>query len=335
MRDLCVLFHLARPRRTDKLILLSMSYIVHLCNIKCIIMIFGLFNIRSFQNANAAFSAFEERGLFGKRFSSKLSKIDPIGQLSEWLVLVRLLSTLEHAGPGDLTVRANRKLAHTMIFDYEEFCINKDDSGYEISTSTEFDRMADGILGIQKVPMAWALYEDANDAFWQMVSEYRMNVPEDTFEKEIMGIYNENCSNYLDPDILCKGTWMAVCDTMAPWPFDELDSDEESPSFTFSFFQDNHVCLSGWALGAIQLSNAKLNRRTGEIVFNNIVLGRVVSLEKNEDRSEELTVEMFYGRDGDCPEVFFEYGKETPTEYLKKADDGSYSIFLCRRISRQ
>ena len=206
-------------------------------------MIFGLFFISSFQDAKAAFAAFEERGLLGKRFTSKLSKIDPVGQLSEWLVLVRLLSTLEHEGPGDLTVKANRKLAHTMIFDYEEFCVNKDDSGYEISTSAEFDRMADGILGIQKVPMAWALYEDANDAFWQMVTEYRMNVPEEEFEKEIRGIYNENCSKYLDPRILCKGTWMAIYDNKAPWPFGELDPDEEYPSFTFTFYEDIPLLL--------------------------------------------------------------------------------------------
>ena len=298
-------------------------------------MIFGLFFISSFQDAKAAFAAFEERGLLGKRFTSKLSKIDPVGQLSEWLVLVRLLSTLEHEGPGDLTVKANRKLAHTMIFDYEEFCVNKDDSGYEISTSTEFDRMADGILGIQKVPMAWALYEDANDAFWQMVTEHRMNVSEEEFEKDIRGIYNENCSKYLDPRILCKGTWMAIFDNKAPWPFGELDPDEEYPSFTFTFYEDNRVCLSGWVLGALQVSNARLNRTTGEIVFKDMVLGRISKLEKNEEGRDELTVEMFYVRDTDCPEEYFTHGKETPLEYFKRADEERYSEFLCRRISGQ
>ena len=184
------------------------------------------------------------------------------------------------------------------------------------------------------MPVAWALYEDANDAFWRMVTEYRRNVPEDEFEKDIRGIYNENCSHYLDPGILCKGTWMAVFDKKAPWPFGELNPDEESPSFTFIFFEDNRVCLSGWALGALQVSNAKLNRRTGEIIFKDIILGRIAKLERNDEGGDELTVAMFYGRDINCPEEYFEYRKETPIEYFKKEEEGRYSEFLCKRISR-
>ena len=298
---------------------------------------FGLFFINSYQNAKAALAAFEERGLLGKRFTSKLSKTDPVGQLSEWLVLVRVLDTLEHAGPGGLSVRANRKLAHTMVFDYEEFCINKDGAGYEISTSAEIDRMADGILGIVKVPITWALYEDANDAFWQMVTEYRMDVPSDVFEKDITLLYRENCAKYLDFSLLCNGSWMAIYDLRRDWPFCELDPDEDCPSYTFTFFEDNHVSLSGWVLGALQVSNAQLNRTTGEIVFNDMILGRVTNLEKDDDGEDKLTIEMLYHRDTDCPEEFFEHGKETPIEYFIRDDDVRYhhSEFECKRIERQ
>ncbi len=295
---------------------------------------FGLFFISDYQNAKMAFSAFEERGLLGKRFTSKLSKIDPVGQLSEWLVLVRLLSTLERNGPGELSVRANRKLAHSMVFDYEEFCINKEGAGYEISTSTEIDRMADGILGIVKVPIAWALYEDANDAFWQMVTEYRMDVPSDVFEKDITSLYRENCAKYFDTDSLCKGTWMSLYDKNAPFYFGDYEPDEEYPSFTFTFYKDNRVSLSGWVLGALQVSNARLNRSTGEITLGELVLGRIDGLKTNDDGEEELTIEMYYHRDTDCPEEYFDHGRETPIEYIKKEDD-RYSKYVCKRIERQ
>lgn len=289
----------------------------------------GLFFINSFKDAQSAFSAFKERGLIGKTFISKLSKTDPVSQLSDWLVLVRLFDTLQHSGPGGITVKANRKLAHVMVFDYEEFLITDDGSGgYEISTSAEINRIADGILGVVQVPAAWALYEDANDAFWQMVEEYRSQVSEKEFEKNITSIYHENCADYLDHSFLCRGSWMAIYDNKADWPFCELSPDEDEPYHTFQFHEDNTVTLSGWVLSALQISKAYLNRRTNEILYHDMVIGRATKID-----GDELTVEMYYYRDPDCPEEYLQPGKETPIQYIKKDDDKRYSEYLCKRIN--
>ena len=87
-------------------------------------------------------------------------------------------------------------------------------------------------------------------------------------------------------------------------------------------------------LGALQVSNARLNRSTGEITLGELVLGRIDGLKTNDDGEEELTIEMYYHRDTDCPEEYFDHGRETPIEYIKKEDD-RYSKYVCKRIERQ
>lgn len=254
-------------------------------------------------------------------FTSKLSRTNPLPQLSSWLELVRLFTTLAKTETSNIKYTIYSSLASNVFFHDKKFIINSVSGGCRIETSLAINTMADFALKIEK------LYIEIEDTFWDMIALYKTLVDEKEFMRVLNCLYCENCVDYIDYPSLCCSSWMAI-ESNAEWPFNNLGSDEEYPSFKFVFKENRTVNLSGCSIGALHVTNATFNSSTNEIIFREKVLGKVVSL-----IDDMLTVEMYYYRDINCPNKYFEPGVDTPIQYFVKEDEGRFSEYKCIRIN--